>query len=82
MMRPLILFLNSKQNMEVRYHRQFEKDIEKYASPEQIREIFEFINLLESVDSLRNIPNIKKLSGFKEFYRMRLGEYRLGFRIA
>lgn len=67
--------------MEVRYHRQFEKDIQKYASPEQIQEIFEFIDSLEKTDSLQDISNIKKLSGFKEFYRMRLGEYRLGFRI-
>ena len=29
--------------MQVSYHRQFEKDIEKYASPEQIQEIFDLV---------------------------------------
>ena len=67
--------------MQVRYHREFEKDLDKYATPEQIQEIFEFVDTLENTTSLRDIVNIKKLSWFKEFYRIRFGEYRLGFRI-
>jgi mRNA interferase RelE/StbE len=65
--------------MHVNYHRQFEKDLEKYASPEQIQEIFDFVDALEKSTNIRDIQNIKKLSGFREFYRYRLGEYRIGF---
>ena len=65
--------------MQVSYHRQFEKDIEKYASPEQIQEIFDLVWKLEQVDSLREIADIKKLAGFKQYYRYRMGEYRIGF---
>jgi mRNA interferase RelE/StbE len=67
--------------MQVRYHKQFEKDLERYASPEYMREIFSFIDALEWVVSIHDITNIKKLAGFKEFYRYRIGEYRLGFRL-
>ena len=65
--------------MQVSYHRQFEKDIEKYASPEQIQEIFDLVWKLEQVDSLREITDIKKLAGFKQYYRYRMDEYRIGF---
>ncbi|MDD2916883.1 MAG: type II toxin-antitoxin system RelE/ParE family toxin [Candidatus Gracilibacteria bacterium] len=67
--------------MQVKYHKQFEKDLEKYASPELIREIFTFVEVLEGISSLHDVGNIKKLAGFKEFYRYRIGEYRLGFRL-
>jgi mRNA interferase RelE/StbE len=67
--------------MQVNSHRNFDKDLEKYATPEQIREIFLFIDKLEKAWHLREISDIKKLSGFREFYRVRFGEYRLGFRM-
>lgn len=34
---------------------------------------------MESIDSLDEIPNIKKLKGHKSAYRIRIGDYRLGF---
>lgn len=67
--------------MQVKYHKQFEKDLEKYASPEKFQEIFAFVDILEWASSLHTVWNIKKLSGFREFYRYRLGEYRIGFRL-
>ncbi|EKD44730.1 MAG: Plasmid stabilization system [uncultured bacterium (gcode 4)] len=67
--------------MQVRYHRQFEKDLEKCNFPELIQDVFVFIEALEHTSSLQNIRNIKKLSGFSSFYRYRIGEYRLGFRL-
>ena len=32
-------------------------------------------------DSIADIPNIKKLSGFKYHYRVRIGDYRIGIMI-
>lgn len=78
-MHSLIQLPNFVRSMHVSYHRQFEKDLEKYASPEHIQEIFEFVDLLERTHTLRDIPQIKKLAGFREFYRYRMGEYRIGF---
>jgi mRNA-degrading endonuclease RelE of RelBE toxin-antitoxin system len=34
---------------------------------------------LETTSSLSSIPNIKKLKGDKTAYRLRIGNYRLGF---
>lgn len=41
--------------MQVRYHKQFEKDIEKYGSPDKIREIFQFIELLEQATAVHDV---------------------------
>lgn len=33
---------------------------------------------LQLVSSLDEIPDIKKLQGYKTFYRIRIGDYRIG----
>jgi hypothetical protein len=48
--------------MQVRYHPQFEKDLDRYATPEQIREVFAFVDALEKSHSLRELTHVKKLS--------------------
>jgi len=35
--------------------------------------------LFESEENLNNIPNLKKLLGHRSAYRVRLGDYRVGF---
>ena len=34
----------------------------------------------ELAENLQEIPNVKKLKGFEEFYRIRIGKYRVGIR--
>jgi len=41
--------------------------------------VIRIIELMEVVDSLEKTPNIKKLKGHKSAYRVRMGDYRLGF---
>jgi mRNA interferase RelE/StbE len=33
----------------------------------------------EAAQSIQDIPNVKKLSGYKSYYRIKIGDYRLGF---
>jgi len=44
----------------------------------KIREIIQFCT---EISSLSEIRNIKKLSGYKNFYRIRIGDYRIGIEI-
>jgi len=37
------------------------------------------IQLMESEENLNNITHLKKLAGHKSAYRVRLGDYRIGF---
>ena len=39
------------------------------------------ISTFEKADSLQNIPHIKKLAGFKNYCRIRIGNYRPGFEL-
>ena len=36
---------------------------------------------MESAKSLYDIPNLKKMEGYKSFYRIRMGIYRIGFEL-
>ncbi len=36
------------------------------------------IDEVEKVNSLQEIKNLKKLSGFNNYFRIRVGEYRIG----
>jgi len=36
---------------------------------------------VESVDNRRQINQLKKLKGYKQYYRIRIGNYRIGIKI-
>jgi len=36
---------------------------------------------LETLDSIADIPNLKKLNAKGNYYRIRVGDYRMGFKI-
>ena len=54
------------------------KDIKKVAKKDK-EKLQETYNQFLSNDNVNNIPGIKKLKGFEKFYRLRIGNYRLGF---
>jgi mRNA interferase RelE/StbE len=64
--------------MNVRFHSKFIKDVGKL--PIDLKqELEQLIQLLETSKSLREIPNVKKLKGGQEAYRIRLSGYRVCF---
>ena len=65
--------------MQVEFLSKFSKDLD-YISQKSIKlNIKKLINLVEVADNLNDIPNLKKLVGFKSAYRVRIGDYRVGF---
>ncbi len=67
--------------MKVLFDTSFEKSVKKLKNPDIQTRIWETILTLEETPALRGIPNVKKLEGFKTFYRVKLGQYRLGFEL-
>lgn len=57
----------------------FNKDISKIRDKKMALKIEQVIKKVEIVDSVSEIPGIKKLSGHNNAYRIRIGNYRLGF---
>jgi mRNA interferase RelE/StbE len=56
----------------------FVRDAKKLSAEVQL-EIRDILVELEQVNSLSQIKNLKKMTGYKNAYRIRLGNYRIGF---
>ena len=64
--------------MQVEFLSQFNKDLEKIRFANIKQAVQRIILKVESAQNLSEIPNIKKLSGHKFAYRIRIGDYRIG----
>ncbi len=61
--------------------RQFQKDVQKQTFTELNNELLSLIELLEEANSIRELSNVKKMKGFGNYYRIRIGDYRVGCRV-
>ena len=65
--------------MKVSYSKQFEKDVRKY--PRFKSQMGEVIGRFKEARSINQLPNIKKLRSDQNDYRLRIGNFRLGFSV-
>ncbi len=65
--------------MIVEFDKSFIKSLTKIHDRKILERIANKILVLEKSQSLNEITNIKKLSGYLYYYRLRIGSYRLGF---
>jgi len=65
--------------MKVEYLKLFSKDVLKINDESLKDNLFGIIINMKNTENLNQIPNIKKLKGHSEAYRIRIGKYRLGF---
>lgn len=65
--------------MDVIVTRQFEKDTERELSKKMQLKLAEIIEDIRKSNNLLEVRNIKKLKGFKNAYRIKMGEFRIGF---
>ena len=64
--------------MEIVFLDSFNKDILKTKDKKLKEKIFEVIVEIENAQSLSEIRNLRKLTGYKYHYRIRVGDYRIG----
>jgi len=50
-------------------------------NPEIRKRLSIVIENLKMIDSLREVHGIKKIEGYENYFRMRLGDYRLGLKL-
>jgi mRNA interferase RelE/StbE len=43
-----------------------------------LQRVKEAIEAIENADSFANLPNVKRLKGSRNYFRQRVGDYRLG----
>ena len=66
--------------MNVTYDRKFFKDFS--TAPEYVQVSFaELREKIETISTIRKIPNCRPLKGQKDFYRIRIGDYRVTFKL-
>ena len=67
--------------MTVTFRASFLRDVRKIRDPILLARIRAAIETVEAADDLRNVSDLKKLSGSSGFYRVRVGDYRIGVAI-
>lgn len=65
--------------MKVEFLKSFSKDLDGLKNKTAKNALIRVIELMETSDSLDKIPNTKKLKGHKSAYRIRVGDFRIGF---
>ncbi len=66
--------------MKVNYEKNFLKDIQKLDDKNIATKLKSKLLEFESCDNLSEFANIKKLKGYEVYYRLKIGNYRFGFR--
>ena len=64
--------------MNVEYSKDFEKSVKKL-SGKMLNSIRRVITEVKSAESLKDITDCKKLVGYRNVYRIRIGDYRAFF---
>ena len=67
--------------MKVEVRKSFEKDISKIADSKLAHQLYLLVELLEQCKSLTEIQHLKKMQGNGGYYRIRMGNYRLGLKV-
>ncbi|MBW4517759.1 MAG: type II toxin-antitoxin system RelE/ParE family toxin [Timaviella obliquedivisa GSE-PSE-MK23-08B] len=65
--------------MKVEFRKSFEKDLGKIRDRDLLSRIKDVIEEVENVETLLEVNNIKKLKADGNYYRLRVGNYRIGF---
>ena len=64
--------------MKILIDKSLVKDINKITDKKLLRNLNKLIIELENSNSLTKLPNIKKIKGYDTYFRIRIGNYRLG----
>ena len=64
--------------MKTAFRESFTRDLKAGRDKKLVQRVREVIEAVEKADSLGDLPNLKKLKGAKSYFRLKLGDYRIG----
>ena len=64
--------------MILRIENSFDRDVDRIRDRKLLKKLRAFISTIKNVDTIREIPHLKKIEGYESFYRIQIGDYRLG----
>jgi len=56
----------------------FDRDVDRIKDKKVLRKLQKFISIIENAVTIYEIPHIKKIEGYESYYRIKIGDYRLG----
>ncbi|MCA6502407.1 MAG: type II toxin-antitoxin system RelE/ParE family toxin [Pseudanabaena sp. M158S2SP1A06QC] len=64
--------------MQVEFRKTFKQDLKNLKDSKVLKRIQKVVEEVELANGLSDIRNIKLLQGHEDFYRIRVGDYRIG----
>ena len=65
--------------MKTRFRESFAEDLSAIGDASRLRRIKRVIEQVEAAQTFQQIPNLKRLDAKGKYYRIRVGDYRVGF---
>ena len=65
--------------MNTAFRESFDADLSAIINPALLRRIRKVIEQVEAAQTFQQIPNLKRLQATGKYYRIRIGDYRIGF---
>lgn len=66
--------------MKVEYHKSFERDLRRVRDRNLLDRVKTVLIVLEDSETLESLTNIKAMKGHPEYFRVRIGDFRLGLK--
>jgi mRNA interferase RelE/StbE len=66
--------------MKIEFKHSFLKSIEKLKDAKLKQEFLKIIDAVEAAETILEVKNIKKLKGYTSYFRISIGNYRIGLK--
>jgi mRNA interferase RelE/StbE len=67
--------------VDVLYESSFARDLKRVQDKQMLKHVQDVLEQVKAAANLSDIANLKKLQGFESYYRLRLGDYRIGIEV-
>ena len=68
--------------MKLLYGKRFSKDLDAIRHEAKVKKhLLELIEKIKETDSLANLKGVRKIEGYQNYFRIKVGDYRLGIKL-
>lgn len=67
--------------MKIVFEASFARDLKRIRDKQLLERVQQAIQIAKEASTISDIADLKKMQGYDTFYRIRLGEYRIGIEI-
>jgi len=68
--------------MKLLYGKRFSKDLDAIRHEAKVKKhLLELIEKIKETDSLANLKGVRKIEGYQNYFRIKVGNYRLGIKL-